>query len=86
MLTGGMSDISSDVENFRYEGDDITGKSIDEETRKEIDEMQMYRAAGTREGGGIGCGGGGMGGGCLNFRYFNRAAYSCNKSFLLGCL
>jgi len=21
----------------------------------------------------------------LNFRYFNRAAYSCNKSFLLGC-
>lgn len=23
---------------------------------------------------------------CLNFRYFNRAAYSCNKSFLLGCL
>lgn len=54
------------------------------ETRKGTDEMQMYRArvaasvaAGWRRR---------EEEGCLNFRYFNRAAYSRNKSFLLGCL
>lgn len=66
------------------EGGEITGESRRRDEERNRLNANVPRGEYARVAASVG--GGGIGGGCLNFRYFNRAAYSCNKSFLLGCL